>query len=81
METTIKKWGNSLGVRLPRSIIKHHALEEGARVILDEHKHGIIIRKLPEDDDVDLDFLVRRITKKNRHEEIDWGPPVGREIW
>ena len=80
METTLQKWGNSLGVRLPKSVIKHQALQAGVRVVLDEHKLGIIIRKLP-DDDVDLDSLVRRITKKNRHEEIDWGPPVGTEVW
>lgn len=27
-----------------------------------------------------LEELVARITDENRHEEIDWGPPVGREI-
>jgi antitoxin component of MazEF toxin-antitoxin module len=27
-----------------------------------------------------LDELVARITKKNRHREVDWGPPVGKEI-
>jgi antitoxin component of MazEF toxin-antitoxin module len=28
-----------------------------------------------------LDELVSRITPENRHEEIDFGPPVGREVW
>ena len=28
-----------------------------------------------------LDELVRRITKKNRHDAVDWGRPVGKEIW
>jgi hypothetical protein len=27
-----------------------------------------------------LEELVAQITDENRHEEIDWGPPVGREI-
>jgi len=27
-----------------------------------------------------LEDLVARITDENRHEKIDWGPPVGREI-
>lgn len=27
-----------------------------------------------------LEDLVALITDENRHEEIDWGPPVGREI-
>src|SRR5258706_53237 len=28
-----------------------------------------------------LEELVARITPENRHEEIDWGPPVGNEVW
>ena len=28
-----------------------------------------------------LDELVAGITPDNRHEEIDWGPPVGNEAW
>ena len=28
-----------------------------------------------------LDELVAGITPDNRHEEIDWGPPVGNEVW
>ena len=80
METTIQKWGNSLGIRLPKNIIKKHALYEGTRIVFNEHKRGVIIEKVAEED-VNLDSLVSRITKKNRHGEIDWGPPVGRELW
>jgi antitoxin MazE len=28
-----------------------------------------------------LDELVAGITPENRHEEIDWGPPSGNEVW
>jgi antitoxin HicB len=28
-----------------------------------------------------LDELAERITPENRHEETDWGPPEGREVW
>jgi hypothetical protein len=31
--------------------------------------------------DVDLDALVARITPENRHPEVDWGEPRGKEIW
>ena len=80
METTIQKWGNSLGIRLPKTIVKRQSLREGSRVVLDEQKIGIIIRKSVEEE-VNLDDLVRRITKKNRHPETDWGKPVGKEVW
>jgi len=25
--------------------------------------------------------MLKRVTKENRHGEIDWGPPIGREVW
>jgi antitoxin MazE len=28
-----------------------------------------------------LDELVDRITPENRHDEVDWGRPVGKEAW
>jgi antitoxin component of MazEF toxin-antitoxin module len=28
-----------------------------------------------------LEELVARITDENRHPEVDWGEPVGEEIW
>ncbi len=29
----------------------------------------------------DLDELVSRITPGNRHDKLDWGRPMGKEIW
>ena len=28
-----------------------------------------------------LEELLDKITPENRHEEVDWGPPVGKEVW
>lgn len=28
-----------------------------------------------------LHELLREVTEENRHGEIDWGQPVGREVW
>ena len=28
-----------------------------------------------------LESLVEQITDDNRHDEIDTGPPVGKEVW
>ena len=28
-----------------------------------------------------LEELVRAVTAENRHPEIDWGQPVGKEYW
>jgi hypothetical protein len=35
-------------------------------------------RKPREDD---LDELIRRITPENIHDAVDWGAPLGKEVW
>ncbi|MNP79585.1 Antitoxin MazE [compost metagenome] len=30
---------------------------------------------------IDLDAMLTAITPENSHELIDWGPPVGKEVW
>jgi len=80
MEITIKKWGNSLALRLPRSTTQKYALKSGSKVSMSEEKRGIIFRpvtkKCPS-----LKELVDMITPKNIHKETDWGKPQGKEIW
>ena len=35
----------------------------------------------PEHTQMKLEELVAKITPENRHELIDFGPPVGKEVW
>lgn len=80
MQTTIQKWGNSLGVRLPRGITLNKSLKEGSRVLVTETKTGLAI-EIVEKPEIKLDDLLRGVTKKNLHKEIDWSNPVGKEVW
>jgi len=43
-------------------------------------KNGAIVIK-PAQRNFLLDELISKITARNRHDETDWGPPVGKEIW
>ena len=80
METNIQKWGNSLGVRLPKSIADRQSLKEGSRVVVTETKTGIVI-EIAKKKRRTLDDMLKGITKEKLHAEIDWGSPVGNEIW
>ena len=80
METTIKKWGNSLAVRLPQHVVKKLALREGTRVDVREQKKSVIIFPAPKAR-LTLKERVELITPENSHEEIDWGRPQGKEVW
>ena len=79
MRVLVKKWGNSASVRIPAPVMAAAGLrldqevevrEEGGRIVIDP----ICLMNYKIDD------LIARITDTNRHDEIDFGPPVGREI-
>ena len=78
--TQIAKWGNSLGLRLPKSVALEAQLGEGDTVDVSVRNGAIVVR--PARPTYSIDALVARITKRNRHDETDWGrAPVGRELW
>ena len=80
METTIQKWGNSLAVRLPRSITQQCSLHVGDRVAVRGVGSGVSIRHIRQSD-FTLEELVNKITPRNIHKKLEWGEPRGRELW
>jgi antitoxin MazE len=77
--TQIAKWGNSLGLRLPKSVAREVHVGEGDTVEVLVDNGAIVIR--PGRPRYSLDELVRRITTRNRHHETEWGTRVGHEVW
>lgn len=45
MATKIQKWGNSLGVRLPKDVVQKLHLKEGSEVFVREGDRQIIIEQ------------------------------------
>ncbi len=79
-EATISKWGNSLAVRIPQSVVRQARLSEGDSVTIDLDRDGsIVLRAGPKK--YELSELVSRITVKNRHRGTDRGEAQGREAW
>ena len=78
MTATIQKWGNSLALRLPKTLATEVDMEEGTRVDLVRTKDGVLVkaRRKPH---YRLSKLLAGVTKKNIHPETDWGKSVGRE--
>jgi len=77
--TQIAKWGNSLGLRLPKSVALEAQVGEGDAVGVSVENGVIVIR--PNRPGYSLEQLVAEITPLNRHNESDWGTPVGDEAW
>ncbi len=77
--TQISKWGNSLGLRLSKSIAREAQIDEGDTVDVSVRNGAIVIQ--PSRPRYSLQQLVAKITPRNRHTEIDWGAPAGHEVW
>lgn len=82
MQATIVKWGNSQGIRLPKMLLDSANLTNCDTVDVTVEDGNIIIRKSQN----------RRVHKTIQErfkdfngsyelEEIDWGKPVGKELW
>ena len=80
MKVQVKKWGNSASVRIPASVMTAAALsldqpvdvrEEGGRIIIEPIKAPAY----------DLDRLLDAMRPETVHEDVDYGPPIGREAW
>lgn len=81
MRTSIRlaRWGNSLGLRLPKALAMEARIGEGDTVEVSVEEGSIIVR--PARVTYSLEELVSKINPRNRHEETGWGEPVGREPW
>ncbi len=73
------QWGNSIGVRIPRELAKRAGIGVDLTVDIDEVDNGIVIKPVGQKE-YSLKELVKGITRQNRHDEVDFGRPVGKEI-
>ena len=80
METVVKKWGNSLALRIPKPLADEVGLEEDSTVdlFLEEGKLVIAPVIAPR---YALNALLAEVTVENLHGEVDTGVAVGGEVW
>ena len=79
MNATIQKWGNSLALRIPKSVAQQIRVSDGDNVELRVDRNRLLVR--PARRQYRLADLVRKINHSNRHRETDWGHSVGKEAW
>ncbi|MGH2792705.1 MAG: AbrB/MazE/SpoVT family DNA-binding domain-containing protein [Actinomycetota bacterium] len=80
MESRVQKWGNSLGLRIPKSFAEEVEVEDGSPIDISVVNGELVVRPL-RPREYDLESLVEAIDPTNVHEAIETGPPVGREVW
>ena len=77
---TIQKWGNSQGIRIPRFILDAAKLSTDEMVEINVTDGKIVIRKAVECKK-SIEELFEGFDGEYNETEIDWGKPVGNEIW
>ena len=79
MKTRVQKWGNSLAVRIPRPFAEESNLREHSTVDVSLRNGKLVLTPVAEPAP-SLEELVKQITPRNRHHEIETGGPVGNEV-
>jgi len=76
---TIRKWGNSLAVRIPAALAEKLEVCSGTPVEITAKNGSIVITPQKR-----RKYTVRELLKGCKpggfHGEVDWGPDVGREV-
>ena len=80
MKTRVVKWGNSLGLRIPKSFAEEVQVSEGSTVDLSMEDGQLVIRVATKPA-YSLEELLGGITETNLHSEVHTGEPVGGEEW
>ena len=80
MLTKIQKWGNSLGLRIPKSFAEEASVGEGSTVDLSVSDGQLVVRPIRQRR-YELRDLLAGVTEGNLHAEISTGEPQGRESW
>ena len=80
MQSQVKKWGNSQGIRIPKEVLQE------ADIAVDDMldvkvSNGVIMLVKPFRHKTLEERVAEYGGKRDLDGEYDWGEPVGREIW
>ncbi|EBH8906791.1 type II toxin-antitoxin system antitoxin MazE [Salmonella enterica] len=81
IRSNVKRWGNSPAVRIPASVMQALNLNINDEIKIELVEGKLIIEPVTNEIEFSLDQLVNGITEENLHDLIEWGAPVGGEVW
>ncbi len=82
MLTKIQKWGNSQGLRFPKTILEEVNIHVGDQVNISVQAGKIIVEPVSKvHGRYDIKELIAQMPDNYQAEEVDWGSPEGLEVW
>lgn len=80
MKIAVRRWGNSLALRIPRTYAAETKISEGSEVELSLKSGALVVRPVARKRHALADLL-KRVRASNRHDAAESGPAVGKEVW
>jgi len=80
MHVQVQKWGSSLAVRIPKPLAEYAEVKEGTVLNL-AVSDGKFVATPVRRRKLSLTQLLAKVNRKNLHAEVEFGSPIGREIW
>jgi antitoxin MazE len=78
------KWGNSLAVRIPKSLAEALKVSAGKHAEVGIENGALVLRpvvKPKRKKTYTLEELLKGMTRENVPQEVDWDEPRGNEAW
>ena len=79
MRTRVQKWGNSLGLRIPKPFAEQTRLEANTEVEISIRSGRLVVEAI--EPAFALKSLLDQVTTENMHHEVITGAPIGKEVW
>lgn len=80
--TILEQWGKGCGIRLSKALLDEVGLDVGSEVEVTTDGQAITIRpRRPVRGRYTAEQLVAEMPDDPEGGEVDWGPPVGKEVW
>lgn len=82
MTTSIQRWGNSQGIRIPKYLLDAAKLTASDKITIRAEKDMLIIEKAaPTAARKTIKELFAGYDGDYKPQEIDWGGQEGKEVW
>lgn len=79
MECKLQKWGNSVGIRIPKSMLKELNWQINDLCELKIEERNLIMAK--KEKTISLEERFENYNGDNLSEDFVWDEPQGKEIW
>jgi len=77
----VRKWGNSLALRIPSAIAAQLNVTENSTVEYTVSDGQLLVKPIRRNPKFLLCELLDAVNEENVHKEIETGEPMGAEVW